>query len=69
MNISGSQAMIGGILGLVVAVMVIAKLFAPLVAAVKVSTGDDTVNSLLVIVPIVLIAIVLMAIVAHMRSR
>ena len=68
MNVS-SGGLIAGLLGLVVAVMVIAKLFKPLVDAVKVSTGDTTVDSLLLIVPVVLVAIVLVAIVGYMKSR
>ena len=66
---SGSTGLIAGVLGLVVAVMVIAKLFGPLVKAVKITTGDSTVDSLMIIVPIVLVAIILVAIVGYMKSR
>ena len=120
----GAGGLIAGLLGLVVAVMVIAKIFKPLVQSVSTSTpvfkdvdgvasskaipdtvvdlfcsagtipmkvtgngwsstydfftfggsyctnqADGTVGSLLLIVPIVLVAIVLVAIVGYMKTR
>ena len=117
MNTSGSTGLIAGMLGLVVAVMVIAKLFKPLVMSVSTdvpyqvdaATGlvkgaaasngpafcekgtelatlvsgnvwvipgayctnlaDSTVGSLMLIIPVVLVAIVLVAIVGYLKSR